>query len=85
MRELEGKNAIVTGSNRGLGYAVVKKFAENGCNIWACARKFNQEFEDNMYNLSKKNDVWIKPVYFDLKKKWNGGGKKIYYLKASKI
>ena len=37
-RELDGKNAVVTGSNRGIGAAVVKKLAENGANIWACAR-----------------------------------------------
>jgi len=66
MRELEGKNAVVTGSNRGIGYAIVKKLAENGCNLWACARKFNQDFEDNMKSLSEKYDVNIKPVYFDL-------------------
>ena len=30
MRELEGKNAIITGSNRGIGNAIVKKFAEEG-------------------------------------------------------
>lgn len=67
MRELEGKNAIVTGSNRGIGKAVVKKFAENGCSVWACARKYNKEFEEEMKELAEKNNVWIKPVYFDLR------------------
>ena len=63
---LTGKNAIITGSNRGIGRAIVEKFAQNGANIWACCRKKNEEFESDMAELAKKNGVWIKPVYFDL-------------------
>lgn len=63
---LRGKNAIVTGSNRGVGKAIVEKFSRCGCNIWACARKENPEFETHMAELADKYGVWIKPVYFDL-------------------
>lgn len=63
---LKGKNAIVTGSNRGIGRAIVEEFAQCGCNIWACARKENPEFEGQMARLSKEHGVWVKPVYFDL-------------------
>ena len=63
---LKGKNAIVTGSNRGIGKAVVEEFARCGCNIWACARRENQEFEEHIAQLAEKCGVWIKPVYFDL-------------------
>ena len=62
------KNAIVTGSNRGIGKAVLKQFAESGYNIWACARSENPEFEREINELSEKHSVWIKPVYFDLSK-----------------
>ena len=65
-RELDGKNAVVTGSNRGIGAAVVKKLAENGANIWACARHHNEEFEKTIKVISKDNNVIIKPVYFEL-------------------
>lgn len=65
-KELYGKNAIITGSNRGIGRAIVEKFAENGCNIWACARKPSAEFEDDIGSIAKKYGVWIKPVYFDM-------------------
>lgn len=63
---LEGKNLIITGSNRGIGRAIVDVVAKNGGNIWACARQFSQEFEEDMKVLSEKYHVWIKPVYFDL-------------------
>jgi len=66
MRILSGKNAIITGSNRGIGRAIVEDFARCGCNIWACARKENCEFEEHIAQLSKEHGVWIKPVYFDL-------------------
>ena len=63
---LTGKNAIVTGSNRGIGRAIVEKFAQNGANIWACCRKKNEEFEADMAQLADKYGVWVKPVYFEL-------------------
>ena len=63
---LEGKNTIVTGARRGIGRAIVETFARNGSNIWACARKKDDEFEADMHNIAKKYNVWIHPVYFDL-------------------
>lgn len=59
-------NAIITGANRGLGKAMVKAFAENGYNVWACARKYEKEFEDGLAKLSEKTGSEIAPVYFDL-------------------
>ncbi len=63
---MQGKNVILTGSNRGIGHAILCKFAESGANVWACARKQDEDFEHNLAELAKQNDVWIKPVYFDL-------------------
>lgn len=63
---LNGRNAVVTGANRGIGLATVACLAENGANIWACARRPNIEFERKLEELSRQNDVWIEPVYFDL-------------------
>jgi 3-oxoacyl-[acyl-carrier protein] reductase len=65
-RLLKGKNAIVTGCARGIGKSIVEIFAQNGANIWACARKKTEEFEQTLQLLSEKYIVEIKPVYFDL-------------------
>ena len=42
MKLLEGKTAIVTGASRGIGKAIAKKFAQEGCNI-AFTDLFNDE------------------------------------------
>lgn len=63
---LSGKNAIVTGSNRGIGKAIVETFARNGANIWACARKPDGNFEETIRELENQYHVRIKPVYFEL-------------------
>lgn len=61
-----GKNAVVTGANRGIGRAVVEAFAKKGMNVWACARTKNADFEQEMKDLSEKYQVWIEVRYFDL-------------------
>lgn len=63
---LKGKNAIVTGARKGIGYAIVESFAENGANIWACIRAEDSDFSANVAEMSKKYGVRIKPIYFDL-------------------
>lgn len=60
------KNIIITGANRGIGKATVEKFASKKCNIWACARKKDENFENYLEELSYKNNIWIKPIYFEL-------------------
>lgn len=59
-------NVIITGSNRGIGKAMVEAFAKVGANIWACARKANPEFEAWLKEIAAADEVWIKPVYFEL-------------------
>ena len=63
---LKGKIAIITGSNRGIGRAIVEKFAEQGADIYACARTKTEDFEKDMYELSERYHVQIKPIYFDM-------------------
>lgn len=63
---LTGKTAVVTGSNRGIGRELVTRFAEEGADIWACARTETEEFTGFIEELAGKRQVLIEPVYFDL-------------------
>lgn len=63
---LAGKNAVVTGSRKGIGNQIVRAFAESGANIWACARKPDPAFEEEMAGIVAEYNVWIQPVYFEM-------------------
>ena len=63
---LKDKNSVVTGCNRGIGKEIVRVFAENGANIWACVREESGIFSKYINKLEKKHSVSINPVYFDL-------------------
>lgn len=60
------KTIIITGANRGIGRASVKAFAENGYDVWACARKANEAFEEDMAREAARTGAAVTPVYFDL-------------------
>ena len=53
---LKGKIALITGSNRGVGLSILKKFSENGAEIIACARNKSEEFEKVIFDISKQYD-----------------------------
>jgi 3-oxoacyl-[acyl-carrier protein] reductase len=63
---LYGKVALITGCNRGIGKIIMETFAQNGANIWACARKESKEFHSLIDNLRGKYGIKINPLYFDL-------------------
>jgi 3-oxoacyl-[acyl-carrier protein] reductase len=63
---LEGKNVIITGTNRGIGRAMLEEFAKNGANIWAHARTEKPEFLEDIKSVADKYQVEIRPLCFEL-------------------
>lgn len=63
---LRGKTAVITGCLQGIGKQTLETFAKNGANVFACAYKQTDEFEEYIRKLSDENNVTIIPVYFDM-------------------
>ena len=63
---LKGKTAVITGANRGIGWATVEAFAKNHATIWACMRNRNEEVENALISLSSTYYVDIMTLYFDI-------------------
>ncbi len=63
---LKNKISLITGSNRGMGRAILERFAEQGSNIIACSRKFDKKTEELNRSFEKKYNVKIDNYYFDL-------------------
>ncbi len=64
MSKLKGKTAVITGCNRGIGFAIAKLFAQEGANIIACVRKPSDQTDEAIGELKKEN-VQVDVVYAD--------------------
>lgn len=62
---LEGKVAIITGANRGIGLAITEEFARNGAVVYANARR-EGSIDDLASELSLKYNTQVIPTYFDV-------------------
>ena len=60
-------NAIITGARKGIGRAIAEEFASHGINIWACSSNECPDFLSDMKLLAERYNVWIKPIFFDLR------------------
>lgn len=63
---LEGKTAVITGCNRGIGKAILENFASNGANVFAVIRKPSDSFDDFANKLEYEYNVSITKIYAEL-------------------
>lgn len=65
-RRFEGKNIVVTGSNRGIGNEVLEVFVREGGNVFAVTRILDDEFAEYCKRMSQDYDVRVIPIQMDL-------------------
>lgn len=62
---LEGKTAVITGCNRGIGKAILERIAAQGASVFALIRKERPEFTEYCSALEEAYQVEIQLVYAD--------------------
>lgn len=62
---LKDKVCLITGTNRGIGAEILKKFAENGAIIYANSRK-EGSLEEKAKEINESTEGKVIPVYFDV-------------------
>ncbi len=80
---LRGKTALITGAHRGIGKAILTKFASYGADIYVINRCEDTAFTDYCNNLSLQHNIEIKCVYADFSSitQVNDAAKKILSFK----
>ena len=63
---LKNKTAVITGSNKGIGFEILKNFSENGANIFACTRNIDDDFISKTNTIKEKYNNTITPIEIDL-------------------
>ena len=57
IENFNGRTAIISGASRGIGFSVLKKFAENKCDIFAFSSKINKNLLTDIEQISKEYNV----------------------------
>ena len=54
---LKDKIAVLTGCNKGIGKEILKLFSENKAKVYACVRKIDDGFLQDIKALEKKTKI----------------------------
>lgn len=65
---LEGKTAVITGCNRGIGKAILDRMAAQGASAFALVRKEDPAFTEYCAALAEEHGVDIQIVYADFER-----------------
>jgi 3-oxoacyl-[acyl-carrier protein] reductase len=63
---LRGKIAFITGGNRGIGWAIAKKYAENGCIVIINGKSNEKLLKERLITLKRITDLEHDALLFDV-------------------
>lgn len=63
---LQGKVAVVTGANRGIGRAILASFRAHGCSVYACARQLDTVPDLTVTSSTQAESGFLEWVELDL-------------------
>lgn len=66
MKQLEGKTALITGCNRGIGREIMETFVQEGASIIACTRQIDDRLRSEYNLLTERYDIKVFPICMDL-------------------
>ena len=84
-KPLIGRTALISGASRGIGRAIVEKFAEMGCEILAGVRTPNLNLSAEFAQLASKHQTKITEVHVDLSDAEKGAACAKYILASNDI
>jgi len=64
MRRFEGRTAVITGGNKGIGYAVAERFAQEGANIVVAS--IEEHVHEAAETLARESGARVVPVLCDV-------------------